>query len=126
MVARFVVAARSIDPVAGTIGSSTSMGVEPSHLALSDDGQYLYAALNDVYAVRRMHVPSRAPGLQFALGTAPVRQLPCYAAGLEVPTGNPNSVAVLRYPNTQTNHNNFGLAIYDDGVQRPKIAMSST
>src|SRR5688572_28998581 len=35
-----------INPVAGTIGPSVFVGSEPTKLALSDNGQYLYVALD--------------------------------------------------------------------------------
>src|SRR5947208_1718850 len=40
-----------IDPVARTIGTSVFMGSNPGKLARSDNGQYLYAALNGSAAV---------------------------------------------------------------------------
>src|SRR5436305_7315579 len=43
-----------IDPAAGTLVRSVFVGSEPGKLALSDDGRYLYVALDGAAAVQRM------------------------------------------------------------------------
>ncbi len=58
----------SIDPRIGAIGPSVFIGSEPGKLAISDDGQFLYVALDGTATVRRFDIVSQTPGLQFPLG----------------------------------------------------------
>ena len=58
-----------IDPQTGAIGTSIPVGSEPATLALSDDGKYLYVALNGAAAIRRIDMTTLTPDLQFALGS---------------------------------------------------------
>src|ERR1700752_3502392 len=43
-----------VDPVLGTVGQSVFIGSEPNKVALSADGQVLYAGLDGSAAVRRL------------------------------------------------------------------------
>ena len=106
----------TINPWTGEIESAVFVGSEPSALALSDDGQYLYVGLNGAAAIRRLHLPSQTPGLQFALGFDPTFGA-FLADDIEVLPGNPNAVAVTRSLRGTTSSG--GLAVYDDGVMRP-------
>src|SRR6266849_1799221 len=49
----------AIDPVTGAIGPSVFIGSEPGKLALSDDGRYLYVALDGAAAVRRFNLATQ-------------------------------------------------------------------
>src|SRR5262245_41912042 len=60
-----------IDPMTGAVGPSIPIGVAPGKLALSDDGQFLYVALDGPGAVRRLHIPTLTAGPQFAVGSDP-------------------------------------------------------
>lgn len=55
----------SIDPFTASIGTPVPIGSEPSRLALSDNGQYLYTALDGAGAVRRLDLASQTPGCSF-------------------------------------------------------------
>lgn len=112
--------ANSIVPVdvpAGVVGEPVFVGSEPNKLASSDDGQYLYVALDGAYAVRRFNLISQTAELQFSLGTAgscgSIR-----AEDMVVLKGNPNAVAIS-LQNTNCSPRHEGVAIYDDGVRRP-------
>jgi hypothetical protein len=107
-----------IDPVAGTVGSSVFVGSEPGKLAVADDGQYLYVALNGSAAVRRVDLNAFTAGLQFSLGGDPFTG-PYYVADIEVLPGNADAVAVSRR-NVGFSPSHEGVAIYDNGVQRPQ------
>jgi FG-GAP-like repeat len=113
-----------IDPVTGALGVSVFVGSEPGRLALSDDGQYLYVALDGSAAVVRVHVPTMTPGLQFSLGSDSFNGAK-YAGDMAVLPGNPNAVAIsLRFQGVSPDH--AGVAIYDDGVQRPTATPGHT
>src|SRR5687767_2732712 len=106
-----------IDPFTGNILASVFVGSEPGRLALSDDGQYLYVALDGAAAVRRVHVPTLTAGLQFAVGSDPFFG-PMLVEDMAVLPGNPAAVAISRrYQGVSPRH--AGVAVYDDGVPRP-------
>lgn len=107
----------SIDPVTGSIGSSVTVGSEPTKLAISDNGQFLYVGLDGTGAVRRFNLASQTAELQFSLGSDPFSG-PYYADDIEVLPGNPQAVAIARMYKT-VSPRAAGVAIYDDGVQRP-------
>src|SRR5262245_42903650 len=84
-----------IDPVTGAVGPSIPIGVAPGKLALSDDGQFPYVALDGPAAVRRFHIPTLTPGLQFVVGSDPLLGT-MSAQDMAVLPGRPESVAVTR------------------------------
>jgi hypothetical protein len=109
-----------IDPLTGVMEPPIFVGGSPAKMAVSDDGQYLYVALEDLPAVRRIELPTRTAGLQFPLGDDGSTFGHFYAEDLAVLPGHPGSVAVARkYRNTFPGH--AGVAIYDDGRARPHV-----
>jgi hypothetical protein len=108
----------SIDPLTGAVQSSVFIGSEPGKLALSDNGQYLYVALDGAAAVRRFEIASQTAGLQFPLGSDPYFG-PNFVDDMAVLPGNPEAIAVSRLnPTVIPRH--AGIAIYDNGVPRSK------
>ena len=113
-----------VDPETGAIGPSVFVGSEPGKLAISDDGQYLYVALDGAAAVRRVVLATMTPDIQFSLGSDSFLG-PYYAEDIEVLPGNPNSVAISRrYLGVSPRH--AGVGIYDDGVVRPTTTPGHT
>src|ERR1041385_2106936 len=112
----------AIDPTTGLITSTTFIGSEPNKLALSDDGHSLYVALQGAAAIRRFDALTNTPGLQFSTGEDP--SLRRYdVSDLAVAPGNPGTIAVARqFSNISPPQ--AGVAIFDDGVQRPKTSAS--
>jgi len=107
----------SIDPVAGTVGSpSSAVGTDPGKLAISDNDQYLYVALDGEPAVRRFDIASQTPGLKFSLGTDAFGGI-FSAEDIAVLPGSPGSVAISRMQRGSSPRHR-GVAIYDDGVAR--------
>lgn len=106
-----------IDPSTGAIGSTVFVGSEPGKLAISDDGQHIYVSLDGAAAVRRFDVASRTAGPQFALGSDSFFG-PYYVEDMAVMPGNPGVVAVSR-KNLGISPRHAGVAVYDNGVQRP-------
>lgn len=105
-----------INPATGVLGTPVFVGSEPGKLALSDDGQYLYVALEGAGAVRRLDVATQTPGQQFALGTGQFGGQ-FFVEDMEVLPGNPEAVAVSRR-NTSSSPRHEGVAVYDNGVRR--------
>lgn len=55
----------SIDPLTGALGTPVFIGSEPTRIAISDDGQYLYAVLSGSNSVRRLNLTTLTAGTQF-------------------------------------------------------------
>jgi len=111
----------ALDPRTLTVGVSTWVGSEPGKLAKSDNGQYIYAAINNGAAVRRFDVATQTAGLQFNLGRYenPSHQYPVYfVEDMEVAPGQPGVVAIARRFAYATPAHAW-VAIYDEGAQRP-------
>ncbi len=111
-----------INPFNGTIGSSIPVGLEPTLLAMSDDDRYLYVSLDHEFAVRRIDLTTMTPDLKFAVGgivgTTPADYSETFkASDIKVLPRSPQSVAIARYG--QRFPAQRGIAIYDNGVQRP-------
>lgn len=106
----------AIDPATGAVGPSVFVGSEPGKMAISDDGQFLYVALNGAAAVRRVNLVTGLPDLQFGLDTG--YSGPNGVEDIEVVPGSPHSVAVSRNrPNVSPSHG--GVVVYDNGSPRP-------
>lgn len=105
-----------IDPATGSVGTGTFVGSEPSKLAISDDGQVIYVALDGAAAVRRFDVASRTAGVQFQVGSDSFFG-PMLADDIAVQPGSHSVVAVSRR-NQCCSPRHMGVAMYEDGVQR--------
>lgn len=106
-----------INPATGVVGPSVFVGSEPGKLALSDNAQYLYVGLNGAAAIRRVDLQTFTATQQFSLGSDPFSG-PYYPADIAVAPGQPLVVAVsLRRLGVSPEHG--GVAIFDNGVQRP-------
>ncbi|HEU4837007.1 MAG TPA: Calx-beta domain-containing protein, partial [Pyrinomonadaceae bacterium] len=114
----------AIDPATGAITSTTFIGSEPNKLALSDDGHSLYVTLDGAAAIRRFDALTNTPGLQFSTGTDPFFGRGRYdIADIAVAPANPGTIAVARqFSNVSPAQ--AGVAIFDDGVQRPLTSAS--
>ncbi|MCA1566811.1 MAG: hypothetical protein LC803_14435 [Acidobacteria bacterium] len=111
-----------INPTTGETGTPVFVGSEPSKLAMSDDGHTLYVALDGAFSVRRFDTATRTPGQQFSVGQNSFHGN-YIANDLAVAPGNPNLVAVVRYY-IGTSPPEAGVAVFDNGVQRPKTGPS--
>jgi hypothetical protein len=107
----------AIDPQAGTIDGSVFVGSEPGRLALANDGQTLYVALDGASAVRRVNLPTLSAGAQFPVGATSLEG-PYRISGLAVAPDDPNLVAVARSYHATTGV--AGVAVFDNGVRRPQ------
>jgi hypothetical protein len=113
-----------INPATGEIGPSVFVGSEPVRLALSDDGQFLYVSLDGAAAVRRVDLASFTAGPQFSLGSDAFFG-PYYVEDMDVMPGQPGTVAISRrFEGVSPRH--AGVAIYDNGVQRPTTTQGHT
>ncbi len=104
----------AVDPVSGLIKSQISMAFEPQRLAVSDNGQYLYAGLLGGGGVVRLNAPQLTTDINIAVG-----ELGTYFTQIEVAPGMPRTVAVAA--SAITHLAGPGLAIFDDAVERPNL-----
>src|SRR6187402_2887047 len=109
-----------IDPATGAIGVSIPVGSRPGRVVMSDTGEYLYVALDGLPGVVRVHVPSRSVGTPFSLGPPDPTHGSRLVDDLSVMPGNPDVVAVARRFSAATTRH-AGVAIYENGVQRPVV-----
>jgi thrombospondin type 3 repeat protein len=113
-----------INPVTGLAGTPIPVGHNPVKLARSDNGQYLYVALDGQNDVQRVNLATQTVDLTFSIGSDPFLG-PRFAEDIEVLPGAPQSVAVSRkYKGFSPRH--AGVAIYDNGVQRPTTTPTHT
>jgi hypothetical protein len=113
-----------INPNTILLENTVFMGSEPTVLAISDNGEYIYAGFTGSSTIRRFNVATQTAGLQFSLGSDPFFGA-FYAQDIEVMPGNPSTIAVSRKrPNVSPTHG--GIAIYDDNVMRPTTTPDHT
>lgn len=109
-----------INPTTFVLENTFFMGSEPSIMAISDDGQFIYTGFTGAATIRKFNVSTQTAGLQFPLGGDSFLG-PYYAEDIEVVPGQPNSVAVARnYLDVSPRF--AAVAIYDNGVERPTVA----
>ena len=61
----------SINPATGAVGTPINVGNDPQRLAISDDGQYLYVALNGDNTIRRIVLKTRTIDRTFPVPVDP-------------------------------------------------------
>ncbi len=99
-----------IDPVTGVLGTSIAVGSNPNSLAVSDDGQFLYAGLLGASSISRITLATQSVSLQISVPSTVYGAM--YAGEIKVLPGNPRAIAITR-------GSYYGVAIFDDNVQRP-------
>jgi hypothetical protein len=109
-----------IDPATGAIGVSIPVGSQPGRVVMSDTGEYLYVALDGLPGVVRVHVPTRTVGTPFQVGPPDPTHGARLVDDMSVMPGNPDVVAVARRFAAATPRH-AGVAIYENGVQRPVV-----
>jgi hypothetical protein len=112
-----------IDPVAGVIEDSVFAGSDPRKLAISNDGEYVYAGLYGAGSVSRFHIPSQTVDKTFSLGTGSYGTT--YVEDIDVQPGNSNVIAVSRFRKGISPRHD-GVAIYDNGIKRPQQTADHT
>lgn len=113
-----------INPDTYTLENTIFIGSEPSILAISDNGQYIYSGFSGSSTIRRFDVASQTAGLQFNLGNDYYTGA-LYAEDIEVMPGHPTTIAVSR-KNNGFSPRHEGVAIYDNGIMRPTTTTNHT
>lgn len=113
-----------INPQTYSLENTIFMGSEPSVLAISDDGQYVYSGFNGASIVRRFDIASQTAGLQFSLG-ADISTGALFAEDIEVMPGHPTTIAISR-KNSGFSPRHEGVAIYDNENLREETTPGHT
>jgi len=111
-----------IDPYFGTIDTCYFIGSEPTVMAASDDGAFIYVGLRGAPMVIKFNVLTRQVDAEIYLGAS--LSSPFYAEDIEVLPGNPNSIVVALQ--NQWNSQHEGVVVFDGTVQRPNTSQNHT
>ena len=103
-----------IDPLSGTVERYIQVGATPNRLAVSDDGQFLYVALDGDHAICRVPLATFTVDQRIPLG-ASKDGTPYAALSVAVRPGAPRTIAVLLDRAGATWYAD-SLTIFDDGV----------
>jgi hypothetical protein len=108
--------------LSGNAISSQFAGSDPNVLALSNDGQFLYAGINGAGRAQRYSLPSFSPDLNYSLGT-PNSFGPPTAIDLQVA---PNSSHTVAYATGVLTPFFFtdGVVVFDDATPRTNRAFT--
>ena len=109
-----------IDPRTGNTLRTVPTTIRVAPLAVSDDGQFLYAGvgagLSATGNIRRYSLPALTSNLEFSIGVDHTGQ-PLEAYDIRVAPGDAHAVAVTRVYKDAVPWS-YGLAVFDDGVIR--------
>ena len=113
-----------IDPRTGNTLRTVPTTTRAAPLAVSEDGQFLYAGLGTTGNIRRYALPALTSNQEFSIGMDHTGQ-PLEAYDIRVAPGDARTVAVTR-TYKQSIPRGYGLAVFDDGVVRPDSIGAST
>lgn len=128
----------TVDPNTGAVISSLSLGsgqafdsAGPSTLVISEDGHYLYAALNTESEVKRINLQTFTVDATLQLGPDVIQpQCSLKVGSMRILPGNSRALAVSKLtnspPGVSCGENFYEVAIYDDSVQRPNTVRFPT
>jgi hypothetical protein len=105
----------------GSISSAQPAGSNPDVLAVSDDGQFLYAGIDGASTVQRFKLPNMLTDISYPLGGDSFLG-PYHALDLQVAPGAPHTTAVTLGIANGSPRAEGGLVIFDDSTPRPTIA----
>jgi hypothetical protein len=106
-----------IDPILGCVGTGIPVGINPTKLAYSGNGQFLYVGLDGQNDAQRIALATQTVDLTFSLGSDPLFG-PFFVEDMEVLPGSPQSVAIsLKRIGTHG-----GVAVFDNGIRRGTVA----
>ena len=113
-----------INPITRVLENTVFIGSEPTILAISDNGQYIYSGFSGTSTVRRFDVSSQTAGIQFSLGSDSSTGS-YYAEDIEVMPGQATTIAISR-KNNGFSPRHEGVVIYDNNVMRPTTTPDHT
>ena len=115
----------SLNPANAQLGISQAAGGTPDKLAISSDGSYLYAGLDQMGSVQRFALPGLGADINIPLGSDPMLGL-YDAMQIASEPGGPHTVAILRgSPSNPSLGDSGGVVIYDNAQARPTSTLGS-
>jgi hypothetical protein len=112
----------AIDPVTETVLRYVFVGSEPNKLAMSDDSQYLYVALDGAPLIQRIALDMFENDATIVLSP---NGRGIYVADMQVLPGSTDSIAVSRR-NCCFSPSQLGVAVYDSGTPRANVGFSDS
>jgi hypothetical protein len=116
----------AIDPVTQTSGTPVLLGASANDaLAISDDNEYIYVGLSNG-EIQRLALPALTTDAHIAMGLD-AHNNPRYAADIQVAPAASHTIAVALsdYPFGNFGGLEVGVAIFDDTVMRPNMALAA-
>lgn len=110
-----------LDPATAKIVGEQFAGSNPHLLAISDDGQFLYAGIDGTSSVQRFTLPNLGTDINYALGADSFFG-PYTALDLQVAPGNPHTSAVSLGNVGFSPAAQGGIIVFDDATARPTKA----
>lgn len=107
----------ALDPFTNLVAAFQPTGNDPNVLAISDNGQYLYAGIDSTASVQRFVLPSLQPDISYTLGSG--TNGPYVATDLQVAPNEAATTAVSLGYTTGFPKAEGGIKIYDNAVPRP-------
>ena len=104
----------TLDPVTGQVTASTALDAEPVQIAVSANGQYLYAGFANGKGVRRYFEATLAHDIDIPVGTTTARVF-----DIAVSPVSPQSIAVVVDKLFNENSFGFGLQLFVDATPLP-------
>jgi Secretion system C-terminal sorting domain len=109
-----------INPNNGSVLQSLYVGTNPTNLAISDDGQYLYVGLERIPRIIRVKLPEMKIDLSIAISDTSSSSVIAHSAGeIKVFPNKPTSFAYVSKSDFSSPSFRY-LRIYDDNVKRQK------
>ena len=106
-----------IDVFTGQVLAPVTIGQQPGRIVISDDGRFIYAAVNQDRNVKRFDTTSGAVDVSWQIGD--FTEYSTAIGDMEPVPGEPNRVAIQQYY-TCCSPRSGGVMIFDDGVLLPK------
>lgn len=108
-----------INPISAQVEAAIPVGTNPGALAVSDDGQFLYAGLGgNPGSIRQISIPTLSAGAEWTLSNGPGTATARYAHDIAVQPGH--SEVVIVSTSTHPDILDFaGAMALDRGVERP-------
>jgi hypothetical protein len=111
----------AIDPLTGSVVKSVTLGGGSGKLAISRDGNYLYAGQDAASTVMRLALPAVSPDLTLQLPTDPFTTGMLRAKSIEVSPDDAHLIAVAVSKPVQYSPNCYSLMLFADAQVRASL-----
>lgn len=113
-----------INPVSGLLESTTFIGSDPTIMAITENGKYIYTGFSGTNKIKRYVISSNATDQEFDAGTDSYYGN-YYPEDMAVKPGTDNVLVVSRYrKNVSPRHG--GVIVIDNGIIKPSVTQDHT